>query len=223
MLISVHLPKTAGASFGQSLKEHFGSSFHEDYGDFPINTPAFRRNIHALRECAGNRFRTFEKDSCIHGHFLPLKYLFLPRQLDVFYITWMRDPVERLASHYHYWKRVYDPATAELLQRRVVDESWSFERFALGPELRNFYCQFLWGFPLEKFDFIGITEHYEEDLRYFSQHFLGSVLVGKQVNVNQGKERHLYVNDACLRARIEEYHWRDMVMYRKALSRGRGI
>ena len=215
MLISVHLPKTGGESFRESLKQHFGPALCLDYDDFPINTPVLRRNTHALLEGIKNRFRPFDQNLCIHGHFLPLKYLFLPRQLNARYITWMRDPIERLASHYYFWKRTPDVEN-QPVKRRMLDENWSFERFALGPEHRNVYCQMFWGFPLKKLDFIGITEHYEEDFKYFCNHFWGIILEEKRVNVNQEQGNRPYITDINLRKRIEEYHWADVAIYRNA-------
>lgn len=216
MLISVHLPKTGGESFRESLRQHFGPAFLEDYRDFPINTPVIKRNVHALLESAKNRFRPFDENLCIHGHFLPLKYLFLSPRLNVRYITWMRDPVERLASHYYFWKRTSESVEGQPLKRRMLDENWSFERFAFGPEHRNIYSQMFWGFPLKKLDFIGITEHYEEDFKYFCNNFLGIILEEKRTNVNQEQEGCPYITDMNLRKRIEEYHCADMAMYRNA-------
>ena len=94
----------------------------------------------------------------------------------------LRDLAARAAgpagSHYHYWQRSYDPAagTTSSLHRRVVEESWSLRRFCLAPELRNVYTEFLWGFPSGRLDFVGITEFYAEDLRYFSREMLGNKL-----------------------------------------------
>ena len=42
-----------------------------------------------------------------------------------------------------------------------MEKGWSLERFCLGPEVRNIYSQFLYGFLLEYFSFIGTTEFYE--------------------------------------------------------------
>jgi hypothetical protein len=39
--------------------------------------------------------------------------------------------------------------------------------------MRNFYAQFLWSFPENAFEFIGITEHFETDLKFFSRYYLG--------------------------------------------------
>lgn len=219
LLISVHLPKTAGTSFAEALQCHFGDQLVRDYGDFPINTPALRRNAGALLNSARNLLADWNGVECIHGHFLPLKYRLLARIRPVLFITWMRDPVERLISLYDFWQRSYDPATSPPVHRRVVQEQWSLERFCLSPEMRDTYSQFLWGFPLSRFDFIGIAEHYERDLEFFNRHVLGVHLPILYANANPNRERYRERLDGALRARIQEYHERDMRLYRQALAR----
>lgn len=147
MLISLHLPKTAGVSFRRSLEAHYGSTFLKDYADYPINTPVYERSLAAVRASIDIAERGVEGIACIHGHFLPVKYLLLSLQQEVTFVTWMRNPVERLLSHYFYWKRSYNPKQAPLLHRKVIEENWSVERFALSPELRNLYSQFCGAFP----------------------------------------------------------------------------
>ena len=46
--------------------------------------------------------------ACIHGHFLPVKYRIALARRPAHYVTWLRDPVERIASHYAFWRRDYD-------------------------------------------------------------------------------------------------------------------
>lgn len=218
MLISVHLPKTAGTSFIKSLQGHFGVLLLRDYGDLPINTPPYERNKSALL----TSIQIAETDSlyrteCIHGHFLPLKYLLLSIKQDVRFITWLRDPVERVLSHYYFWKRYYDPATAPRLHRRMVEEDWSVERFCLAPELQNLYGQFFWGFPLEYFEFIGITEFYDEDLTYFSRKYLNTCLEAHTENVGT-REGGKYPIEESFRVAIEQFHAYDVGLYKKALE-----
>src|SRR5205085_9196261 len=110
---------------------------------------------------------------CIHGHFLPVKYLLLAIRREITFVTWVRHPVQILLSNYYYWRRTYEPDTSPRLHRQIVEEDWSVERFCLSAEMRNLYGQFLWGFPVENFDFIGVTEFYEEDLAYFAKRYLG--------------------------------------------------
>jgi hypothetical protein len=219
MIISLHLPKTAGTSFGKSLKGHFGNGLIKDYADLPINTPVYQRNVNALQACIENGDKDFSGIQCIHGHFLPLKYLLLSVKREIAFVTWMRDPVERLASHYEFWLKTYKADTAPDLQRKMVEEKWSLERFCLGAELQNFYWQFLWGFPLERFDFIGIVENYEEDFRHFTETFLGARLPTYRKNLGEGKsERTVHIKDQELRKTIEAHHSIDLELYRKAVG-----
>ena len=133
------------------------------------------------------------------------------------FVVWLRDPIERAASHYYYWIRDYDPKTAGSLRRRVVEERWSLERFCFSSEMKNIYSSFFWGFPVSRFDFIGITENYESDLNYFAEYFLHHRLRVSEINVNSGKTAPRYIEDKDLRTRLEKFHDRDMKLYRKAL------
>lgn len=223
MLISVHMPKTAGSSFLASMRQQFGDTLLTDYGDRPINRSGFTRNSHAVAASVwhGLSAGKFSRLQCIHGHFMPLKYKLLRSRTPLQFVTWLREPVERLASHYHYWMRHYDPHDSGELHRRVVEEQWSLERFCLGPELQNTYCKFLWGFPLSQFEFVGITEYYAEDLDYFSRHILGTAIASRRDNVNPEQQRSSYFEDGDLRRAIEEHHARDMALYRDALENRR--
>ena len=214
MIISVHLPRTAGTNFGKVLTTHFRSRLLRDYSDLPINTPQSERNRAALQASLRNEESDFPDVECIHGHFLPIKYLLLVHKRRVKFVTWMRNPVERVISNYYYWKKTYTPRSTPL-HRRVVEEEWSIERFCLGPEVRNLYWQILWGFPLDYFDFIGITEFYEDDIAYFGQHYLGAYTKAKRLNV---RTNSAYQIDRSFRNEIEEFHDRDMDLYRKALA-----
>lgn len=216
MLISLHLPKTAGESFYNSLKDHFGDGLLRDYADKPINTPVFRRNTRALLMSVNNRLKNHNGTSCIHGHFLPLKYRLMK---DAVFVTWLRDPLERLASHYHYWFRTYDPETAPVLRRKVVEENWSLEKFCLSPEFRNLYSQFLWGFPLRRFAFIGITEYFETDLQYFCRKFLReSAFKVYEKKQNLEKDKGSYFKDDALKKSVARYHRKDLELYQQALQ-----
>jgi hypothetical protein len=219
MIISLHLPKTAGSSFGHSLKDHFGETFLTDYHDRPFNTPVVKRKLKALQNCAANSVKSFRNIQCMHGHFLPLKYLAVGIRQDVYFITWLREPVDRLISQYYFWRKIYNPKTAPPLHKKRAQEDWSLERFCLGPELRNFYSQFFWGFPLSRFDFIGITEYYQDDLRLFSEKFLGVCLPVYRENTNDDKQDGVYRIDGELRAKIEAYHEKDMALYHQIIEK----
>ncbi len=102
----------------------------------------------------------------------------------------------------------------------MVEEKWSLERFCLSPEFKNFYSQFLWSFPIERFDFIGITEYYETEMAYFSDQILGAKLqiVEKNKNPSKDSTNSSYFEDSGLRERIEQYHSKDIFLYKQAIN-----
>ncbi|MGC1375560.1 MAG: hypothetical protein WA821_05020, partial [Anaerolineales bacterium] len=92
--------------------------------------------------------------------------------------------------------------------------------FCLSNELRNFYGQLFWGFPISRFNFIGITEHYEEDFRFFSENVLGVSLPTYRANTNEEmNESKVYITDLNLRKKIEAYHEKDMALYHRILEK----
>ncbi len=216
------MPKTAGLSFRAALEEHFGERFRHDYQDYPLAHPPAERQEQARQWGRSARAGEYSGVGCVHGHFLPLKYLELADTLPCTFVTWLREPVARLVSHYHYWQRAFDPAAASTsaLHRRVIEEGWSLERFCLAPELRNIYTEFLWGFPFERLHFVGITEFFAEDLRYFSQEILGNNLRPHTLNQRQdtaGSTVDGLLNPSA-REHIEAYHAADMALYGQALA-----
>jgi hypothetical protein len=220
LLVSVHLPKTAGTSFRAALEAHYGDSLLEDYAMLPMQLPRGRREWRALCDAYNALHQIPAFTRAIHGHFLPVKYRVVLRHRPTRYITWLRDPVDRLVSHYHYWKRDYggdDPK--QPLRNRMLRECWSLERFCLGPELRNLYRQYLWFFPPGRFAFIGITEHYAQDLDWFAHHLLRTASVDVvRALANPDHPDGTYEIDPTLRQRIEAHHAADLALYRQALG-----
>jgi len=220
ILVSVHFPKTAGTSFGVALRARYGSRLLEDYATLPLQRPRGWREWEAMRAGARAR-RCILRCAAVHGHFLPVKYRIALRGRRADHVTWLRDPVERLLSHFHYWKRTAEVATpAQALRYRMVREDWSLERFCLGPELRNLYRQYLWGFPPDRFAFIGITEHYEAELADLGSRLLGepTAFTVERARGNPERTTPRYRVDPALRARIEHHHAADMALYRWAVE-----
>jgi len=219
LLVSLHLPKTAGTSFAETLRAACGVGFRADYDDLPMQHGTWRRRRDAVRGGLALRGRLGADVTCIHGHFLALKYRIALGPRPVRYITWLRDPVQRLVSHHAYWRRDYDGSDpAQPLRNRMLREDWSFERFALGREMRNVYRQYLWGFDLARFDFIGITERYESDLDRLAP-ILGCepVVAAALVNPESGDDG--YEVEPGLRRRIERHHAADVALYQRVLGR----
>jgi hypothetical protein len=224
MLISVHMPKAGGMSFRSLLEMHYGNRFMHDYSDLPINTPPEER--HKMAEASFEKSSQtlkwkfkHRKVSCIHGHFIPYKYAGLVGKKNVQFVTWLRDPLERLASHYHFWFRHYNAETTPgLLHRKVVEENWSFEDFCFSEEMKNFYAQFLWKFPITQFDFVGITEHFDEDIHYFAKQFLGRESIEIPATNQNPTKPTSYFEEADLVKKLKDFYAEDYRIYEAALE-----
>ena len=222
MIVSLHMPKAGGSSFKYILENHFKKDFIGDYADFPINQSEEERISNAKK--FDRQFRWYKKHlykwnnvKCIHGHFLPYKYSSLTNDPHVHFITWLRDPIERLASHYYYWQRAYIKGSSGAFHQKVVEEKWSFEKFCFSEEMRNLYSQFLWNFPIENFSFIGIVENFEADCRYFLKNYLGNENIEiPKINVNPEAEK--YSIDPMLAKELKDLHSLDYKLYECALS-----
>ena len=100
--IFLHMPKCAGSSMRKVLKQKFKNNYIKDYQTF-----------HKLTKEEQNKFildsiespKTVNKDAFVFGHFYPVKYLgqdnFNKNEFRL--ITFLREPLERLASHYSFW------------------------------------------------------------------------------------------------------------------------
>ena len=84
--------------------------------------------------------------------------------------------------------------------------------------MKDLYRQFLWGFALDNFDFIGITEFFDEDFAYFRQAHLGTEVDAERLNVGDRNRVGREV-DPSLRKKIMAHHRRDVDLYEEALHR----
>jgi len=219
MIVSIHIPKAAGTSFNLSLKQHFGSALRQDYLDRPFGREeTIGRKTHALMKALELTPGEFQGIECVHGHFLACKYRLLAEQMPCSFVTWLRNPVERLISHYYYWIESFDPNTCLGLHKKCVEEEWSFKRFSLCEEFKDMQSQLLWCVPLDSIEFVGITEFYAQDFARFSRRYLGAEFEQIRTNETRTKPRGECL-DPGLRRDIEQFHAQDVALYRAALDR----
>ncbi|MCF8405739.1 MAG: sulfotransferase family protein [Bacteroidales bacterium] len=215
MIISLHIPKTAGTSFRIALQEHFGDSLIEDYGTRPfrVNYDVARKKAEEFnRKIKGEKYSNVK---CIHGHFLAVKYANL-KNLDATFITWLRDPVERLISNYYHIIRGRKDVKGTF-SNLVHTENWDLETYCLHPMNKNPYEKIFRDFGIENFGFVGITENFLNDLNFFSEKYLNKSLSIYNEN-KRPIDQKLTVEDN-FRKKIEEFHSIDVEIYRQALSK----
>ena len=201
MILSVHIPKTAGVSIRNILKEHYGAGFVLHYWQI---TDAWGRTLEAVPAEA----------ACVHGHYQTDA---LTQQFpDATLITWVRDPVDRVASSYFHRLRDPDwqhPVCVELHQKKLT-----LVQYAALPLVQNEMTRFFGSKRPEDFAFIGIVEDFERSLTYM-EHLLGVADIPSRCdNVNPAKPVGGYVLDAQTRREIAQHNAADASLYEKCLG-----
>lgn len=180
VIISVHIPKTAGTSFGRGLRDRFGDRLLEDYEDRPLSDSP-EAALHRQEARAGvhaNGADIVDRFDAVHGHFIADKYAALPGER--LFCVVLRDPVERAASHYRQWVELPNPVNA--MSRKVVEEGLDLAAFTALPGQASIYSLFLGAVPLDRFAVVGLTEAYEETLKLFEA-VTGVTVPARQDNV----------------------------------------
>lgn len=209
-LVSVHIPKTAGTSFRNTLREVYGADKVVRL-DITLEHEKIRLDE---QEWAGPRLP--KKVAVAHGHFSPALFEKYFRETEANFITWLRHPVERVLSNYYYLvKRLEEELQEEQKGLNILSKlQRSLEEYASAPLNQNRISKFLAGRQLEDFAFVGIQEHYEQDLQRLAKrlnwpnapHFKHNV-TGKRYDVS-----------AELRERIADYNQEDMQLYEQGLA-----
>lgn len=159
-LISLHIPKTAGTSFRNILRNTYGKRS-------VVRLDIDHANQIRLNEKVYTKSVLPKKIKVIHGHFtyekLTQHFNFSEKTP---LITWLRDPVDRVISNYFFLCKIiqnklneddsYDNLSPRMLK--------TIEEFASYKENRNVMSNFLKGADLNKFTFIGSQNNFKEDL-----------------------------------------------------------
>lgn len=165
-LILPHVPKTAGTSLRAALTAFYGDRLRLDYADTPLQHSRGYRRGQALANALIRTGRALDAD-CVYGHFLPIKYLGVRGAR---FALWIRDPVQRVVSRFHHYQRAC--AAGELGHARWgLVPGLTLHQFAALPQYRNTYSEYLWLFPLRRFEFVGEVESLKSDLPRFAGHF----------------------------------------------------
>ena len=219
LIISVHIPKTGGTTFLDVLKASVPDILYLDWG--VGNTRLYR---HGKR--IPGRFQSLPDleslpgRSVIHGHFGMGKYL--SKFPEAIYVTWLRDPVERIASTYFFWQR--RPYMDDPLCTKLITEKMTLEDFASLEQTRNLQYLSLAPAGVERFDFIGITEEYERSLELFRRLICPEVNVTPAMqNKNPSRLGNFYDLDPWLREKILKLNERDAYTYLDGLRRFRRL
>jgi hypothetical protein len=211
------MPKCAGSSVRMIIPRA--------YPDFLIKTDdisffSIPKNIRKAHVMSSLESPLLVPERCIvMGHFSPVKYLGKANQhrQSLFMFTFLRDPYDRLLSHYRYWRS--GDFGNHYIWKKMRENNWSFQDFALSKEMRNLYCQYIEGISISHFDFIGI--HEELDLSWKKLCSLTNACHVKLPMVNKtALNTAVQFDDSNeLRKKVRSFHDEDYKIYNEAVSR----
>jgi hypothetical protein len=179
MIVSIHIPKTAGTSLGYMLNQSNGMRVFFDYD------PQYRyaRDLCPLvEEYFGFITQYFR---AIHGHFHYVKYA--ERLPDAAFITCVRHPVARAISQFKHVAAL--PDGADWRGPLIRSGEMSVVDFVASDDnIRQAMTIHLEGRTIEDYDFVFITERLEKGLRMFARR-MGYGLSGELPHVNTSSSR----------------------------------
>ena len=125
---------------------------------------------------------------------------------------WLRDPAERIASYYDFWRSSEPHGNPN--HDEFLASDMSLTEFAAWEPIRTeFEEMYVDGLSPADFAFVGITERYDEDLAHLGELLgWGTAGTNERVNVTPGARTAL---DASTRAEIERHHAVEVDWYRR--------
>lgn len=207
-LISIHIPKTGGQSFYNILEQVYGDELSIYYR---------RRDYEAVMK-EHRRFEDSIDDQlrAIHGHlyYKEIKRLHKSSQAKV--ICWLRDPVERVVSNFHFFKSRLErpdlnPEVSRLNAHRTEE---TLLEYAGRQHTRNRMSKFLKGIALEDLHFIGFLENYNEGLQQL-QDLMGWPAI-EIPHLNKGKKKKRAPLDEKTLEQLKRWNRKDIKLYEKA-------
>ncbi len=198
-LLSAHIPKTAGTSFRFALIDIYGAE--RAFFDYGAITDGFGAAHPGLPDRA----------SVVHGHVWPGRH---PSRA---IITWVRDPAQRLASHYEHFRR--EPYNPNPVAHQIHHHGMTFEDFIEHPDMINAMSGMFGPIDYHDFAFIGICENYDAEMQRAAD-YLGwpRIPVPARALQNPDKFAETYSLPQGIRNRILELNQRDYEMYEFALA-----
>jgi hypothetical protein len=218
-IINLHIPKNAGSTLDIIFKNIYGQGFYR----MKNKMPGFINEENEVKKVLDTKKYTF-----LSGHSLSLY-----DNLDVSYITFLRNPEKRIVSLYKYEKK----HGSELAKKLEFNE-WVVERNKEDTALQNYqYRQImnLYNKPMDidfkesdvdeiinKFFFIGIIEEFDKSLLYFSKLTKKNKKEFLYLKANQSNSEKINISDET-RQLIKELNSIDYLLYSKAVDKLKNI
>lgn len=209
MLANVHLHETAGTTLAGVFKQSFGPRHCDVYSEDAAAPFFSAADLRRLKE------RFYPRLTSISGHDIRLYGDLEAEEPDIRYLTFLRDPIERCASHYQYDVQVggVDLPFEDWISHAAVRDRMT--RHIGGPEATAADAITM----LDRVAFVGLVHRFDESL-VLMQRSLGvpDVRYACRWVAPADQIKQALLSDQGSRAMLESVNREDLVLYRHVLD-----
>lgn len=155
LILSLHVPKTGGTTFAETLRRAYGRRVAFFYGPDHPETHPIARDLGRTADAALVARLEAAGILVLHGHFSASAFAAVVPDPARYWI-WLREPVERTISHFHFFRDMHQARSA--MGRQVGNGTLPLPAFAAHPAIRNLQCRYVAPFPIDRYGFVGVTE-----------------------------------------------------------------
>jgi hypothetical protein len=183
VIVFSHMMKTAGTSLSKQLIQYYGTKVHNVLGGFRIEDDYYNKEL--LRE---DFKKKKGKTKVLIGHPIRPYIDFNLPDYNLRWFTFVRDPQKRYLSHYFHkynGTNFFKQARYNVMNNKNIIE---WEKIDM---CSNYQCKFISGeanaqkaidIIENKFEWVAITEEYEDAVESFKAHFkLGDLYISNEV------------------------------------------
>lgn len=206
ILFFLHIPKTAGTSFRLGAERYFGCErVVYDYGKNSTATTSLV--VDSLYEEPMD-FWQFKKGcetgnaAMVGGHVNIARFVSLLGAGNS--VTFLRDPLQRMASEYAHFVRHYE-------------YKGSFHDFYSRPIMHNRQRKILHGVDVEAVGFVGLTERYADSLKLLNARY-GIAIPQREDNRGRKRLEEGHTISAEDEAAFRRLNKRDIRLYEQAVA-----